>query len=155
MFLLKKVKQLSWKYLIKELKLMERDLLKQKQTLIYILNKLSIADGEKSPEELSFISEIVKRFDLTDEKYLEAISSHFFELPKKEDDRLFFFFHSLQLIEIDKKITASEIELLKKVGFRLGLSPLIVNDLIDLYLTHLGEAIPSNRIPEILKKYLN
>lgn len=131
--------------------------LNNKLTLIYILNEIAGVDGEKSPIELKFINEISKRLNLSIEKVIEFKSKENVKLtiPKSENDRIFFFFHVLQIIEIDKKITKSEIDIVKKVGFKLGLNPLMVNDLIDLYLSHLGESIPSEKIPMILKKYIN
>ena len=134
-----------------------KDSEEHKETLIYILNQIADVDGERDIEEIKFISEIARRLHLTEDQKAKVNSSDDFEMniPKSENDRIYFFFHALQLVEMDNRITSLEIEALKKVGFKLGLSPLLVKDLIELYVSHLGESISFDKIPFILKKYLN
>jgi len=128
-----------------------------KASLIYLLIKMSQADGDENIKELAFIKEIGHRLGLNDENILEIKENKAFELnlPRNEQERLYMFFHALQLVEIDKKILSEEIDLLKKTGLKLGLNPLLVSDLINLYINHLGKEIDANKLSALITKYLN
>jgi hypothetical protein len=118
---------------------------------------MSQADGDENIKELAFIKEIGHRLGLNDENILEIKENKAFELnlPRNEQERLYMFFHALQLVEIDKKILSEEIDLLKKIGFKLSLNPLLVSDLVNLYINHLGKEIDANSLSAIITKYLN
>lgn len=126
----------------------------EKYTLIFLLKQVAKADGEESLNERKFIANTIEKLNLNDGEIVE--SKNFKpEFPKSENDRIFFFFHALQMVEMDSKIIEPEIEILKRAGFKLGLNPLLVNDLIQLHINHLGEFIPRDKIPFLLKKYMN
>lgn len=126
---------------------------KEYQTLIYLLNKVAEVDGDIGYEERLFSQQVAGNLNID---YLEAINEgHEFSIPSAENERIVFYFHLLQLIELDKKITVKEIEILKKIGFKFALNPLLINSLIELYLNHLSKPIPQDQIAETLKRYLN
>lgn len=128
-----------------------------KASLIFMLIKISQADGDENSRELSFIKEVANRLGLSDKNVHEIKNSKDFELdlPRGEQERLYMFFHALQLVEIDKKILSEEIDLLKKIGFKLGINPHLVNDLVSLYIEYLGKDIDSELLSEVISKYLN
>lgn len=128
----------------------------EKKSLIYLLNELAEVDGSADKMELKFIDDVARQLHLTTEDVSEIKSPQFkLHLPKNENERILFFFHALQLVELDRKILSSELSLLKKLGFKLGLNPLLVDDLLKMFLSNLSRPIPPDKIPRILKKYLN
>jgi hypothetical protein len=130
---------------------------KQKASLIFLLIKTAQADNEEQQIEWLFIEEVANKLQLSNVQLIEIKQEKNLQLsiPKTENDRIYFFFHCLQLVELDKKITSSEIDLLKKIGFKLGLNPMLVNDLVALYINHLGKQINPLLVEQIIKKYLN
>ncbi|MFP5470399.1 MAG: TerB family tellurite resistance protein [Bacteroidia bacterium] len=128
-----------------------------KASLIYLLIKMAEADNEIHYKELAFIREIAHRIGLSDAD-IDNIKKHKnFELdiPSNEQERVYMFFHALQLVEIDRKILEDEIELLKKIGFRMGINPLLVNDLVTIYVNNLGKEISVDELSQTIAKYLN
>jgi hypothetical protein len=130
---------------------------KLKYSLIALLFKTAQVDNNEHVNELAFIKDVANKFSISNQQLIEIkhAKNLSLTLPKTENDRIYFFFHCLQLIELDKKITTNEIDFIKKIGFKLGINPLLTNDLIALYINHMGKSINPKVVEEIIKKYLN
>lgn len=130
---------------------------KLKYSLIALLFKTAQVDNDEHVNELAFIKDVANKFSISNQQLIEIkhAKNLVLTLPKSENDRIYFFFHCLQLVELDKKITTSEIDFIKKIGFKLGINPLLTNDLIALYINHMGKSINPETVEGIIKKYLN
>jgi uncharacterized tellurite resistance protein B-like protein len=128
-----------------------------KYSLIALLFKTAQVDNDEHVNELAFIKDVANKFSISNQQLIEIkhAKNLVLTLPKSENDRIYFFFHCLQLVELDKKITTSEIDFIKKIGFKLGVNPLLTNDLIMLYVNHMGKSISPANVEGIIKKYLN
>lgn len=128
-----------------------------KASLIYILYKIAQADNDEHIHETAFIQEVAHKLGFSNKELIEIKSNDEFEvsIPKNEHDRIYFFFHALQLVEIDNKILKQEVELLKQIGFKLGINPLLVIDLVNLYISKITQTPNSQDVSDILKKYMN
>jgi uncharacterized tellurite resistance protein B-like protein len=128
-----------------------------KYSLIALLFKTAQVDNDEHVNELAFIKDVANKFSISNQQLIEIkhAKNLVLTLPKSENDRIYFFFHCLQLVELDKKITTSEIDFIKRIGFKLGVNPLLTNDLIMLYVNHMGKSINPATVEGIIKKYLN
>jgi hypothetical protein len=59
------------------------------------------------------------------------------------------------MMRIDGKITEGEKKLCKRMGFRLGINPLLVDELIEIMVKHLNDRVPEEEMLRSIKKYLN
>lgn len=129
-----------------------------KKSHILMLYKMARADDRNHLNEDKMIRELADRMGLTADDLFE-IQHHperfEFTLPKTEDERLIVLYHLLFLMRIDGEITVEEQEMLRALGFRLGLSPAMINDLIRLMLQHIDKPLPDGVMLETIRKYQN
>lgn len=129
-----------------------------KQTYIAMLYKVSIADGKIHEFEDSYIRRIAERLSVNNEdlaNIMEKPNTHITKLPETYPQRIEFFYNLLFMMGIDNEITKSEKELCKEIGFKLCFNPMLMEDLINIMIEHLGKNIPSNEVVNAVLKYQN
>lgn len=129
-----------------------------KKSHLFMLVKMARADGELDEAEWFFIKHIADKMGLTDDELTEAIKadlSSITDVPKEEKDRVTYLYHLLFLMRMHDKISEDEKKLCRGLGFRLGFSPYMVDDMIELMIDYLGRDLPPDEMFNRVKKYLN
>lgn len=131
-----------------------------KRQYLRLLIEMARADKEYKPNEDMLLKEIAERMHIDVEEVEELkkedeTKSLKVNLPKSEPERMTLFYQLLFMMRIDGNITAGEKRLCKRMGFRLGINPLLVDELIDIMVKHLHDRIPENEMLQSIKKYLN
>jgi len=129
-----------------------------KKSYLLMLIKIEEADKKIDVNEEAFISFIAGKLGLTDEdiKDIRQNPGKFeFKLPDNIGDRLRIFYSLLYMMGIDGEIDKSEKEMCRKLGFRLCINPILMDDLIDIMVDNLNKRIPEDQMLEAVKKYLN
>ena len=129
-----------------------------KKSYLLMLIKIEEADNKIDINEEAFIEYIAGKLGLT-EKDINEIRRHpakfEFKLPDNVDDRLRIFYSLLYMMGIDGEIQEREKEMCRKLGFRLCINPVLVDDLIDIMVRNLNKRIPEDQMVNAVKKYLN
>ena len=123
-----------------------------------MLIRMSRADGRHHVNEDKMIREIARRMNISEEELDEIRErplSVKFTLPETEDERLVVLYHLLFIMRIDQNISPEEKDLCREMGFRLGLNPLMVQDMIDVMADHLDQKLPDELLLATIKRYRN
>jgi hypothetical protein len=126
----------------------------------YILNliRLAQADGKWHDNEKKFIASIAERIGLTDEEHHDVIfhpERVRYVSARSEAERIMLLYDLLFMMKMDGNISDSEEDLCLEIGFRLGFSPLMLSEMIDVMRTYKTTRVPDNSLIDILKKYMN
>lgn len=132
--------------------------LDQKQTHILTLLMLAEADDTDHENEVRFINHVAGRIGLSEED-VEEIDKHperlTFSLPVSEQDRMTVLYDLLFLMKIDGSVVEEEVELVRELGKRLGFRIDMIEEFIQTMARYIGQAVPSNELLDIIKKYMN
>ena len=132
----------------------------KKKTLIALLVYLNKSDNRNHSNELKFIEEVAGHMGLGEEDVYDirqGKQDFEFTLPKMEDERMMFFMHVIHLMRIDNVIAPEEEHVAHEIGLRLGISSMLVSDLIRDYRHEIatGQKISASHVEGTIKKYLN
>jgi len=125
---------------------------------LLMLIQMARADGRFRLSEDRMLLEIAGRMGINEEELntLKHEPSQFeIVLPKTEDERLIILYHLLFLMRLDRHISVKEEELCREMGFRLGLNPLMVEDMINTMVQYIDQKLPDHLLLETVKRYRN
>ena len=129
-----------------------------KESYIATLFMLAEADDREHKNELLFITSVGVRMGLSKDD-VTAIDQHpenlVFDFPVSEQERMNLLYHLLFLMKVDGEVNQEEITLCHELGTRLGFNHLMVDELIAVMRTHVGQKVPENALLDIIRKYLN
>jgi len=130
--------------------------MKEKLSLLTELIKLARCDHEVREQEHRFLLTIAesldvskKDFDSLFEKYIE------FTPPESEFERILQFHRLVLLMNVDKETSDLEVEFLKDIGIRIGLSPMATNRVLSEMNLYPDKIIPPDKMIEIFKEQYN
>lgn len=132
--------------------------LEAKKSHILILYKMANADDKLALNEDKMIRDIAEKMGLSEDDIQDIRDnpkSIQFTLPKSEDERLVMLYHLLFLMRIDGEIADEELEMLHRLGFRLGILPALIQDLAEIMIKHLDEQLPPDQMLLAVRKYRN
>ena len=94
---------------------------------------------------------------LSDEKVREIIHSNeeFIFVPKSEQDRVTILYYLIFLIKVDGAIDKEEVNLMHHFGLKLGFSPLLISNVIDVIKSQTKDQVAPDSILNEVNKYLN
>ena len=130
--------------------------MKEKLSLLTELIKLARIDNKVREQEYNFLQTIAKSlnvskedFDSLFEKYIE------FTPPESEFERILQFHRLVLLMNVDKETSDLEVEFLKDIGIRIGLSPMATNRVLVEMNLYPDKIIPPDKMIEIFKEQYN
>ncbi len=129
-----------------------------KMTHLKMLIQLAKADNNSHNYEDWFIEDVAKKLGLDESAIVEA--EHYpedsnYAVPTEEVERMTMLYHLLFLMRMDGNIAEEETELCRKLGFKLGFRPNLVNDLINLMVEYARKDIPTATMLKAIQKYNN
>jgi len=131
---------------------------KAKESYIATLLMMAEADDHQSRNEDRFIEQVALRLGLTADDVLR-IDKHpqqlSFHLPNGEQQRMNLLYHLLFLMKIDGDVNEQEVQLCHRLGTFLGFNYLMVDELIQVMIRHVGKQIPQGTLLDIIRKYMN
>ena len=139
-------------------KLFENFSKNEKKTLVSMLIKLSEADGQYHNNEIALIKDTGKKMGLSQDEILAVKKNpndFKFVLPDNMKERMQMFYYLLFMIRVDGRITLTEKEMIRKIGFFLCLNTDLMNEMLDVLEKYENQRIPDNLMAEKVKKYLN
>ena len=129
----------------------------KKENIVSIVTMMSKVDGRIHENEFVYLLKLGLSLGLTDEKVRDIIHSNekFIFVPKSEKDRVAILYYLIFLIKVDGIVDEEEVNLLHHFGLKLGFSPLLISNVIDVMKSQTDEQIAPDSILEEVKKYLN
>ena len=125
-------------------------------SILHSLLSMINVDNIESETELDFIYQLgvklgVKREDVDGlvDKTLE------FFPPKAEHQRIVLFYTFLLVMKLDGVLSTNERKVCEDIGFKLGLNPFAVQNLIDTMLSNPEKKVPAIDVVNFFKLYHN
>lgn len=137
---------------------MKKESSQENITYLAILLLMSKADGEIDLWEEKFIDDTARKLGI-DEAEKDMIKSNPQKycdyLPNCLNERLSMFYNLLVLMGIDGTIDENEKEMCRAIGFRLCFNPMLMEDMIQIMIEHIGKKVPVEQVVEAVIKYQN
>ncbi len=129
----------------------------KKENIVSIATRMSKVDGKIHENEFVYLLKLGLSLGLSDEKVRDIIHSNekFIFVPKSENDRVTILYYLIFLIKIDGVVDDEEVNLMHHFGLKLGFSPLLISNVIDVIKSQTGKEIAPGSILIEVKKYLN
>ncbi len=128
----------------------------QKLSLLHNLLTLTRADHVESESEVDFIYQIGKKLNIEKSDIDGLIDKEVdFYPPKAEHQRIVLFYTFLLVMKIDGKLSKNEIEVCREIGFKLGLNPFAIHNLLDQLMSNPKKKIPAVDVIKFFKLYHN
>ena len=128
----------------------------EKLSLLHNLLTLTRVDHVESEIEMDFIYKIGKKLNITKIDIDGLLGKEVdFHPPKGEDQRIVLFYTFLLVIKIDGYLAPEELTFCKDIGFKLGLNPFAVSNLLDSMLESIDNRVPALDVIKFFKLYHN
>ena len=128
----------------------------QKLSLLHNLLTLTRADHVESESEVDFIYQIGKKLNIEkadiDGLMLKEVEFH---PPKAEHQRIVLFYTFLLVMKIDGNLSPNEIKVCREIGFKLGLNPFAVHNLLEQMIANPKKKVPAVDVINFFKLYHN
>lgn len=129
---------------------------KEKLAVISQMIQLSKVDGIFHEKEFQFIKLMandynIKEEDLNELLELETIDTNFFN----NFQRIEHFYRMALLVYSDKTVKEEEVNYIKNMGLRLGLSPIAIQNVLDEMQKSENSMISGEKLLEIFKRQEN
>ena len=128
----------------------------EKLGLLSQLIQMAKADGEVREAEFQFLFSLAAQLNVTPEEFKQLFEKNIkFQAPKLEVDRIVQFQRLILLMNIDLEIDESEMDFIKTVGIRMGLSPSATNTVLSEMHNYQNKIIPPERLIQIFNIHHN
>lgn len=130
--------------------------MKEKLSLLTELIKLARCDHEVREQEYRFLKTIAQSLQVSMED-LDSLFDQYIDFtpPESEFERILQFHRMVLLMNVDIETSDIEIDFLKDIGIRLGLSPKATNRVLYEMNNYPDKVVPPERLIEIFKEQYN
>lgn len=114
------------------------------------------ADGKIKRSEMQLIQKLAKRLGIHKDEV-----SQIFKHPQptqtlySEVDRITHFYRLALVMQVDQEIHDSEIGALKNFGLKMGIRPVVADQIINIMNQYKGSPVPAEELLNIFKIYYN
>ena len=128
----------------------------QKLSLLHSLLTLIRVDNIESENEVDFIYQLGKKLGVKKDD-VDGLVDRTLEFcpPKAEHQRIVLFYSFLLVMKIDGNLSTSEIKMCGDIGFKLGLNPFAVQNLLDTMFANPEKKVPAIDVINFFKLYHN
>lgn len=115
-----------------------------------------MADGKINSSEVEFIQKLAKRMEISDREVINL-----FENPEpsqtafSEVEKITHFYRLILTMNIDNETHESEIVALKNFGLKMGIRPLVADQILQKMDTYESKSLPAEELLKIFKVYYN
>jgi hypothetical protein len=128
----------------------------EKLSLLTELIKLAQCDHHLREQEYIFLLSIAQSLHVSKEDFDSLFENNIeFTPPESEFERILQFHRLVLLMNIDQESSDSELDFLKDIGIRLGLSSLATERVLSSMDQYPDKVIPPEKLIEIFKAYYN
>lgn len=126
------------------------------KSLLSDLINMVMADGKIKPSEIDFIQKLARRMEISDEELVDL-----FENPQpsrpvfNEVERITHFYKLILMMNVDNETHESEIVALKNFGLRMGIRPIVADQILKKMDESEEKMVPAEELLKIFKIYYN
>ena len=130
--------------------------MKEKLSLLTELIKLARSDHKVREQEYEFLLTIAQSLHVSKED-LDSLFNQYIDFtpPESEFERILQFHRLVLLMNVDIETSDLEVDFLKDIGIRLGLSPKATNKVLAEMNNYPDKVVPPDRLIEIFKEQYN
>lgn len=128
--------------------------LDEKSSQVANLIKMASADGNVNYFEDMFIKLIVAKLGVTPKEFkyvIDNLDKISFTAPK-EENKVFYFWQTLQVMKMDMVADEEEIKLCEEIGLRIGFSVAQVEKMVTFMQGNLRTVIELNHFKELMEQ---
>ena len=128
----------------------------QKLSILHSLLTMINIDNIESETEVDFIYQLGVKLGVKKEDVDGLVDKtiEFFP-PKAEHQRIVLFYTFLLVMKIDGVLSSNERKVCEDIGFKLGLNPFAVQNLLDTMLSNPEKKVPAIDVVNFFKLYHN
>jgi uncharacterized tellurite resistance protein B-like protein len=129
---------------------------KKSKSLLSDLINMVMADGKINSSEVEFIQKLAKRMEISDREVINL-----FQNPEQspiafsEVEKITHFYRLILTMNIDNETHESEIVALKNFGLKMGIRPLVADQILQKMDTYENKLLPAEELLKIFKVYYN
>lgn len=128
----------------------------EKLSLLAELIKLARCDKEVREQEYEFLWTISKSLQVNRDDFDSLFEKHIeFTPPESEFERILQFHRLVLLMNVDQETSESELDFVKDLGIRLGLSPWATDRVLTEMNNYPNKIIPPEKLISIFKEHYN
>jgi uncharacterized tellurite resistance protein B-like protein len=126
------------------------------KSLLSDLINMVMADGKIKPSEIDFIQKLARRMEISDKELVDL-----FENPQpsspvfNEVERITHFYKLILMMNVDNETHESEIVALKNFGLRMGIRPIVADQILKKMDESEEKMVPAEELLKIFKIYYN
>jgi uncharacterized tellurite resistance protein B-like protein len=130
--------------------------MKEKLSLLTELIKLARCDQQVREQEYQFLLTIAQSLEVS-QKDFDSLFENYIEFtpPESEFERILQFHRLVLLMNVDQETSDSELDFLRDIGIRTGLSPEATDKVLSEMNQYPNKVIPPGRLIEIFKEHYN
>lgn len=114
------------------------------------------ADGKIKSSEIEFIQKLAKRMDISDRELIDLFENPQPSRPAfSEVERITHFYKLILMMNVDNETHDSEIVALKNFGLKMGIRPVIADQILKKMEQFEEKLIPAEELLKIFKIYYN
>lgn len=129
---------------------------KNPKSLLSDLINMVKADGKIKSSEIEFIQKLAKRMDISDRELIDLFENPQPSRPAfSEVERITHFYKLILMMNVDNETHDSEIVALKNFGLKMGIRPVIADQILKKMEQFEEKLIPAEELLKIFKIYYN
>lgn len=130
--------------------------MKEKLSMLTELIKLARCDHKVREQEYQFLQTIARSLHVSQEEFDSLFENYIeFTPPESEFERILQYHRLVLLMNVDGETSDSELDFIRDIGIRIGLSTNATNRVLDEMNNYPNQVIPPEKLIEIFKAQYN
>ncbi|MCG2419639.1 TerB family tellurite resistance protein [Aequorivita sp. F47161] len=126
------------------------------QALLSDLIQMVMVDGKIKLSEMEFIQKMASRMNISDKELVNLFENpHPSQTVYSEVERITHFYKLILVMKIDNETHETELVALKNFGLRMGIRPMVADQILKKMEQFKGEKLPADELLKIFKIYYN
>ncbi|MCZ4320045.1 TerB family tellurite resistance protein [Aequorivita viscosa] len=126
------------------------------QALLSDLIQMVMVDGKIKLSEMEFIQKMASRMNISDKELVNLFENpHPSQTVYSEVERITHFYKLILVMNIDNETHETELVALKNFGLRMGIRPMVADQILKKMEQFKGEKLPADELLKIFKIYYN
>lgn len=128
----------------------------QRNSLFAQLIRLAQTDGEVNFKEFQFLLTLAQQMGMDKDELKKLFEEHIdFHPPKIEYERIVQFQRLILMMNVDLEIDEKEMEYIRDLGFRMGLHPFAIEEIMRVMHNYPNKVVPPEKLIQIFSTYHN
>jgi len=128
----------------------------QRNSLFAQLIRLAQTDGEVNFKEFQFLLTLAQQMGMDKDELKKLFEEQIdFHPPKIEFERIVQFQRLILMMNVDLEIDEKEMEYIRDLGFRMGLHPFAIEEIMRVMHNYPNKVVPPEKLIQIFSTFHN